>query len=59
MSYIDDELKIDEVDVDDEEDEEEVEDDFNPELEDDIPVEDDLLDDEFIGLSDTDTDSEY
>jgi len=52
MSYIDDELKIG---VDEEEDED-VEDDLDATLGD-IPEEDDILDDEFIGLSDTS--SEY
>lgn len=49
MSYIDDELKIE---IDEEDEEEDMEDDLDSPI-DDIPAEDDLLDDEFIGLSDT------
>ena len=46
MSYLDEEIKVDET-----EEEDEVEDIDSPI--DDIGTEDDLLDDEFIGLSDT------
>ena len=49
MSYLDEEIKLDEV---EEEEEDLEEDELNDPL-DIIPEEDDLLDDEFIGLSDT------
>lgn len=49
MSYLDEEIKLDEV----EEDEEDLEEEELTDPLDVIPEEDDLLDDEFIGLSDT------
>lgn len=53
MSYIDEEIKMD---MGDEEEEEDIEESLDDSLLEDIPEEDDLLDDEFIGLGD---DTEY